>query len=75
MSSSAPTNFAVLLSASSKTVGVGMSMLCNCNSYKVFMDIILIVSLKSINAFPIKTLLMDTIKIGFPGFANFGSKG
>ena len=75
MSSSAPTGFTVLLSTSSKTIGVGMSMLSNCNTYKVDMGIILIVDPKLSNAFPMEILLIDTVKIGFPGFANLGSIG
>ena len=39
------------------------------------MDIILISTPKSINSLTMEILLIDTVKIGFLGFGNFGSKG
>jgi hypothetical protein len=71
ISSKIPSGITLVLSASSKIVGVGLRRGCNCNFSKVVAVITLMNSPRSMRVFPMETSLMVMVTTGFPGFPYF----
>jgi hypothetical protein len=73
--SNIPSGITFVLSANSKIVGVGLRRGFNYNSSKVVVVITLMAAPRSMRVFPMGTLLMVIVTMGFPRFVDFVTLG